>query len=362
VELIVVLFHGGGECADFKNPSDLSSCDLDDEVFQLVRQLPPSLVDIVFGGHKHKGVAHFVGKTAVAQAYWAGEAFSRVDVTFDRSQRQGKVDPATHIYEPQPLCPRGHVEPCQALAPDGTVLPPVESVKRRAGEWVSGVQLFSDQRLGARCEGTLRRSSDAESALGNLFADLMRGAVSGADVALANAGSIRADLPEGQLTFGDVYEAMPFDNQLATARLSVAELRQLLQRHATHQEHGPLALSGIRAAARCEHGEVIVRLWHPNGAELSDDQVLGVVTSDFIASGGDELLPPALHPRFHVLSEAPVRQALIQGLQQRGAVGSTDKELHDPSRPRLWLDGDLSRCGISAKPETPNGTQSPPAP
>ena len=67
-----------------------------------------------------------------------------------------------------------------------------------------------------------------ESALGNLFADMMLAATSGADVALTNGGGLRPTCPKGPLTFGDLSEAMPFDNYMVRLRLTGQELARVL--------------------------------------------------------------------------------------------------------------------------------------
>lgn len=342
VDLVVLLFHGGGECQRFESPTDLSSCDLDGEIFRLVRGLSPGLVDIVFGGHKHEGIAHFVGATAVAQAYWAGEAFSRVDVTFEIDPSSGGR-PSIQIRKPQVLCARGQTH-CQAIAADGKPLSQDPVVQRRVDELLESVARYYAEPLGVRLDAPLKRTPGVESALGNLFADLMRSAVPAADVAFANSGSLRAGLPSGELTYGAVYEAMPFDNHLVSARLSARELRDLLRHHATHEGHGPATLAGVRAQVRCLGNEIDVQLWRADGSLLSDDSELTVVTSDFVAQGGDNLVPEALRSRFLPFEGLAVRDALIQGLRDLREVAAADKALHDPNNPRLRLEPNLSQC------------------
>ena len=53
--------------------------------------------------------------------------------------------------------------------------------------------------------------------LGNLVAESMRLAVH-ADVGVQNLGGIRADLRAGHITYGQVYEVLPFDNTVVAAR------------------------------------------------------------------------------------------------------------------------------------------------
>lgn len=68
-----------------------------------------------------------------------------------------------------------------------------------------------------------------ETALGNMIGDSFR-AQTGAEVAITNAGGIRSNsvYGPGNLTVGDVYNVLPFQNTLVTLELTGAELKQLL--------------------------------------------------------------------------------------------------------------------------------------
>ena len=49
------------------------------------------------------------------------------------------------------------------------------------------------------------------------------------DVAIANGGGIRAPLSAGDLTVGDMYTILPFDNQLVTLKVTGADLKLLIE-------------------------------------------------------------------------------------------------------------------------------------
>src|SRR5690606_20295984 len=53
-ELVIVGAHAGGSCTEFDDPRDLSSCDTNDEIFQLARAMPRGLVDVIVAGHTHQ--------------------------------------------------------------------------------------------------------------------------------------------------------------------------------------------------------------------------------------------------------------------------------------------------------------------
>ena len=74
------------------------------------------------------------------------------------------------------------------------------------------VRHLQDVPLGVVADTPIGRTGDAESPLGNLWADALR-EMGHADVALNNnsLGGLRADLPRGQLTFGQFYDTFPFE-------------------------------------------------------------------------------------------------------------------------------------------------------
>ena len=96
----------------------------------------------------------------------------------------------------------------------------------------------------------------AGSPLGNLFAEALRAAVPGADVAAINnaARGLRADLPEGPLTFGRLYDVFPFDNRVARITLSGAELGRWLAGEIAQGRRGWLGISGVDVRASCRGG------------------------------------------------------------------------------------------------------------
>src|SRR6185503_20573878 len=99
---------------------------------------------------------------------------------------------------------------------------------------------------GVMLPAPIRRAGTPDSPLGNLFTDAYRAAVAGADVSINNtSGGLRSDLPPGPLTYGSVFEVMPFDNRLVAFHLTGAELRGIL---ATQIARVPalVGVSGLR--------------------------------------------------------------------------------------------------------------------
>jgi 5'-nucleotidase len=133
----------------------------------------------------------------------------------------------------------------------------------------------------------------AECGLGNLIADAMLAAAPTADVALMNAGGIRATLPAGTVTLGDVLTVLPFGNTVATARLRGADLLAALEHGLSRAggggfpqlggivvEWSPQAPAGQRLrSARITQG--------PKAGPVQAERDYVLVTNNFLRGGGD---------------------------------------------------------------------------
>ncbi len=74
----------------------------------------------------------------------------------------------------------------------------------------------------------MRLIRNRETNLGDFCADAYR-AVSGADIALVNGGGIRADIPAGEITYGDILSVHPYGNSLCVAKATGQEILDALE-------------------------------------------------------------------------------------------------------------------------------------
>ena len=129
--------------------------------------------------------------------------------------------------------------------------------------------------------------------LGEVVAQALLEAARGADLAVMNAGGLRTALHAGPLTLGDVLEALPFGNTLATLTLTGADLRAALEQGLLPGRGSFPQLAGARMewnAARPQ-GDRITRLevraadggWSP----VKPGQHYLVATNNFLRGGGD---------------------------------------------------------------------------
>jgi len=115
------------------------------------------------------------------------------------------------------------------------------------------------------------------------------------------------------------------------------ELHQMLARNLEMAE-AIVSVSGLRAAARCGPGPGLdVRLTREtDGRPIGAADRLTVVTTDFLATGGSDIFPPAVLARAQIHDGPPIREAMAALLEARGGtLAGTDPRLFDPTHPRL---------------------------
>ncbi len=341
--LIVVVAHAGSECHEFDDPFDTSSCDMSGEIMQVASALPAGLVDHIVGGHKHRGIAHDVNGIAVTASYSNTRAFSRVDFTIDR--RSGEVV-ERRIYAPQEICVGESEEPCEYEGRSVTPMPEVVAIAERAQAVAARRKA---EKLGVYLETPMTLRTRPESILGNLMTDAVLEA-SDADISIHNVyGGIRAELPEGELTYGSVYRMFPFDNRVAVVEMSGRDVRRIFEQQA-HSKDRPAGFSGMRIFVSCNTDQMVVRMVRPDGSEISDADTLSVLANDFLLLGGDGIFVPVMpEGGFNMPQGAPlVRDILVNWFRSRGGRMHKD-DFFDAEKPR-WNRPDPMppECRLSA--------------
>jgi 2',3'-cyclic-nucleotide 2'-phosphodiesterase (5'-nucleotidase family) len=327
-DIVIVSAHAGGRCTAFDDPADLSVCDMDAEIVTVAQALPPALVDVIVGGHFHTGKAHIVNDIPIIVSYANGRAFGRVDLVVDRARR-AVVE--RRVFAPRDLCAYEDPESSvcvSSLDRPGAVRARYEGRPVEADPGIAAVltpaieaaEAIKARPIGVVLEARVRRQAGGDSPLGNLFADALRAAVPDADAALHNTtGGLRADLPPGPLVYGSVYEVMPFDNRVVPLQLSGAELRHVLARQLQRTSR-LVGVSGVQIRASCAGGELQVDLIRDSGAAVEDTERLVVAVSDFLATGGDDILSPVIPATgFDIPDDAPLaRDAFADHLRSLG--------------------------------------------
>ncbi len=140
------------------------------------------------------------------------------------------------------------------------------------------------------------------------------------DFAFFNNGGLRKSLPQGKITLGDVYELMPFENQLVVLSVNGKLVKKIFNFIAS-KDGAPI--SGARFQIKEQQGVNITIQNEP----LDTTKIYKVLTSDYLANGGDSYDFLIDVPRESV--NLKIRDALIQNLMLAGKEGKKIKVILD---------------------------------
>ncbi len=335
-EVLILTVHAGGRCRSLADPNSLSSCDTRGEVFQALEQLPEGLFDAVIAGHTHALIGHFVRGMPVIESNSYGTHFGVVDLVVDPATRRA-VHQATKIRSAIPVCekvfaglaecdPRKWKPGLSLVANlfDGIQVVPDPTIERVIAPYMAKVAEGQLRPLHVKVPKTLTREYQAESPLGDALADALK-AMEKTDLSLLNSGGLRADLPEGEMTYGALYEVFPFDNTIAILTLSGEEIVGMLEALLA-SGHGAPQTSGLRfSAERCPGKAHITDISFVDGRKLERQATYRVATSDFLAFGGDGVgvvldKVPAERKDYGHRRALNMRDAIAAFLESRGGA------------------------------------------
>ena len=350
-EVIVGVVHAGTNCSQVDDPTNNSSCSLQDELPVALRALGSPTVDALVAGHTHGHVAHFIEHVPVIESGAHGTQFGRITLYLDPKTHQ-VLKERTQIARPQTFCHQviQGTEVCDssaaARATDARLAPATYlGAPLVADPRVEG--LLRDYRKAVRSEQSrsiaqldkpIQRSPFGESPLGDLIADCMLAAtrrdprIPDADIAIQNSGGIRHDILAGAFTYGDLYEVLPFENVLVTVSLTGAQIRRIFEL-ALLANSKVYQVAGLKITYEADqkpsthssdlldpgsHEYRVSRIELSNGKPLLAEKRYTIVWNDFLAAGGDGMAPlvAALGPNVQTYHYATsIRQAVEDSLR-----------------------------------------------
>ena len=158
---------------------------------------------------------------------------------------------------------------------------------------------------------------DYQSPLGNFIIDLIllesEKKFSGKiDMAVVTNGGLRTPIPQGEVTLGNIYELMPFNNEIVVLELKGESVQKMMNYAA---ERGNAVFSGITYKVNNRLAEDILI-----GNEAFDiNKIYTLAVSDYLAGGGDKMSFLTESIKTHQLGLL-FREAIIQHIR-----GLTDK-------------------------------------
>ena len=226
-------------------------------------------LDAIITAHSHKFVSGKVNDTPVVQAGYNGRGLSKLSFTFDENNKLVSVEAETTKFQGNE----------STLPVDAEVAAKMEKLQEK----LSGILGEHVTTLENRLNNDDKYSNLTE--LGVKVSETMR-LVAGTQVAVNNGGGIRRSLEAGEVTVGDMYEILPFDNYVETMEIKGSELKRVIQYGINPENIGWGQYAGIKVYYNPDTYE-INSMTLLDGTPIEDDEYYTLATNDFMVTGGD---------------------------------------------------------------------------
>lgn len=196
-------------------------------------------------------------------------------------------------------------------------------------------------------EGLFRGRRGEENRLGYWLTDVMRQAgqkATGVPVrfALSNQGGIRANIRPGLVKVGDIFEVMPFENELVVIELTGAEIIQVIKECVIHRGGEPC--SGVKVIVTGTPAAAVLTVTWEDGSPIKPDELVKVATTDYLYSGGD-YIPTLKKGRHPFTTGITLRQVLLDACSE---LAKEKRDLVAPPVGRITIPAEIQEA-IRAK-------------
>ena len=280
-DLVIALIH---------DPADTSAA-----------KLNPEYVDFAFGGDDHIRRLELTpdGTVPYAQSHEYGKVVTDITFTYDKAEKK-LVKVAGQQIDASQLQTLG-------ITPDPEVEAIVAEADEKATELGQKVvaTIDADFKRGSNPGGTPGSNRGTESTANNMLAQSAVAALSAflgteIDFGVMNAGGVRDDLAQGDVTYEQAAAVQPFGNNIAVATLSGAAIKEALENQwrteeAAEKSGRPRLDMGLSDNVsytynpNAERGNRILDI-KINGESVDPNKDYTVAASTFLLDGGDALI------------------------------------------------------------------------
>jgi 2',3'-cyclic-nucleotide 2'-phosphodiesterase (5'-nucleotidase family) len=177
-----------------------------------------------------------------------------------------------------------------------------------------------DDVIGVAANFLSRVSVDAQNAMGNFVCEAMKEAV-GADFSFINLGGVRSDIPMGNVTYRQIFNAMPFDNMIVTLLVDGRYLKRIIETRVAGTRQGLIQAGGQIVFSRRRDDFDRVTTLKIGGEPWDPDRIYRVATTDFLLAGNAGLTLLTTLPEEQIIRhEINLRDAMADYVRNNSPV------------------------------------------
>lgn len=226
-------------------------------------------LDAIISAHSHNFVNGKVNGTPIVQAGYNGRGLSKLTFSFDDNNKLLSVDTNTTQFK--------GIE---------STLPVDENVAKTIAKQEEELKpIFSQKVTTLQDRLSHDDKNSALTPLGVTVSETIR-KIANTQVAIINGGGIRRSLEKGDVTVGDMYEILPFDNTIITLNLKGSDLLKAIEHGIAPEGIAWGQFAGIKVWYDKDTNKVTsIRL--SDGTKIDMDKYYSVAINDFMLTGGD---------------------------------------------------------------------------
>lgn len=260
-------------------------------------------LNAVLSAHSHRPVSGIANDIPIVQAYCHGRAVGKLSLTFGKDKKIEKIEPSIdEIWKTK-----------NDIIED-------EKGKLVFNKYEEELKPILKEVIGTLTEDLSHERSEkgSNTLLGAWAAEVQR-KLGNADIAIQNGGGLRRTLAAGDITTGDLYEIMPFDNYLVAFDLPGADIKKAID----HGIMNPSITDGQFAGLMVEYDSKkpfenrITKITLKDGTPLDMNKMYKVVVNSFMFTGGDSY---DFKNAKNVAESVSIRDALIDAIKKQKTI------------------------------------------
>lgn len=203
------------------------------------------------------------------------------------------------------------IETNSKIEEDKEILKEIAPYKKKLDEQMNRV-------IGYAAKEILNGRKQNETLLGNLVADMSYNRAKKEsnlpiDLAFVTFGGLRTSIPQGAIKVSDIFELMPFENEMVVLEVDADIVKQLFDYLANTRN---IAISNSRVLIENDKiKDVLI-----NGEPIDKQKTYYLVTSDYLANGGDNMSFLSKAKKMIFLN-VKVRDMIIEAIIQENQAG-----------------------------------------
>lgn len=197
------------------------------------------------------------------------------------------------------------------LEEDKQVLALIDPYKKQLDKQMNKV-------IGYASKEILNGRKQNETLLGNFVVDISfarakKEAKTPVDLAFVTFGGLRSSIPAGEIKVSDIFELMPFENEMVVLEVDAGVVKELFDYLATTRN---IAISNSKVLIENDKVKDVLI----NGEPIDMQKTYYIITSDYLANGGDNMsfLSKAKKTTF---LNVKLRDMIIESIMQENQAG-----------------------------------------